>query len=363
MPFNEIDAAILAELSYVNFDLVAPLLSSPQSKPFRLKKLQIEDWKAFYRGSVDSVSNGLMVSLMKGSKRFKDIKIGLCQNLFDKEQVRQFFAMSIFLPTGEAYVSFRGTDTSMLGWREDFEITYKDAISSQLQAVSYIQEAARYLPECFYLGGHSKGGNLAIYCALNMGEELEGRLLRAFSFDGPGFRQNVTEMDSYQRISHKLTKFLTKNDMVGLVYNVMGHTKIVVSTGLFFGGHDLFYWQVKRDSPEFKTVPKLSKSSEKNAYKLMDWLASMSKGDKELLIGFLFHVFERRENVYEFVLFGVRDLIEMPKILREYSKEDRARLRKMLVLLGDAYFGTHRHPEEPNPPSREEEASSSSTTE
>ena len=367
LPFNEVDAGILAELSYVNFDLVAPTLDRPKSRMLKLHRLVMEDWKSMYRGSVDSVSNARMVTLMKKSKRFRDCKIGFCQNLFDKEQIRQFFAMTIFLPNGEAYVSFRGTDTSLLGWREDFEITYKDAIPSQIQSVEYIRQIAPYLPERFYLGGHSKGGNLAAYAALNMGEELEGRVIRVYSFDGPGFRTPVTGMASYQRLRPKLSKFLTKNDVIGLVYNVSENTRIVVSTGLMFGGHDIFMWKIKRDAPEFKTVPKVNSTSRRNAWKLMKWLNSMSASDKELLVNFLFHVFERRENVFEFIVFGPRDLIEVPKVLRQYSEQERKRLKKMLFLLADSFLrpdkGNQRRPEEPNPPSREELASSSSVTE
>ena len=178
-PFNEIDALILSELAYVNFQLVAPSMDESKAKPLRLKKLVVDDPLAFYRGSVDAIQNRTMVKLMMKSRRFKDLKIGFCENVFEKKTINQFFAMTIFLPTGEAFVAFRGTDTSLLGWKEDFYFAFEEAILAQVEALEYVKRMSSFLPERFYIGGHSKGGNLAMYAALHMSEELQERLIRA----------------------------------------------------------------------------------------------------------------------------------------------------------------------------------------
>lgn len=342
MAFNEIDALILSELSYVNFQLVAPSIDEPKVKPLRLKKLVVEDPLAFYRGSVDAISNTTMVKLMMKSRRFKDIKIGFCQNIFEEKTVNQFFAMTIFLPTGEAFVAFRGTDTSILGWKEDFHFAFEEAILAQVEALEYVNRMAPYLPERFYLGGHSKGGNLSMYAALHMSEELQDRLIRAYSFDGPGFRKPVTGLPRFEAVLPKLSKYITKNDIIGMLFNVMPATKIVVSTGLMFGGHDPFYWQLEKGRPAFRTVEDTSKSSKRNAKVMMEWLASMSDEDKMLLIQFLFRVFEQRENVYELIVFGIADLVQIPKILRSYSPEDRKKIKAMLLALKDFYLDSFR---------------------
>ncbi|MGN1262230.1 MAG: Mbeg1-like protein [Candidatus Enteromonas sp.] len=342
MAFNEIDALILSELSYVNFQLVAPSIDEPKVKPLRLKKLVVEDPLAFYRGSVDAISNMTMVKLMMKSRRFKDIKIGFCQNIFEERTVNQFFAMTIFLPTGEAFVAFRGTDTSILGWKEDFYFAFEEAILAQVEALEYVNRMAPYLPERFYLGGHSKGGNLSMYAALHMSEELQDRLIRAYSFDGPGFRKSVTGLPRFEAVLPKLSKYITKNDIIGMLFNVMPATKIVVSTGLMFGGHDPFYWQLEKGRPAFRTVEDTSKSSKRNAKVMMEWLASMSDEDKMLLIQFLFRVFEQRENVYELIVFGIADLVQIPKILRSYSTEERKKIKAMLLALKDFYLDSFR---------------------
>ena len=116
-PFNEIDALILSELAYVNFQLVAPSIDESKAKPLRLKKLVVDDPLAFYRGSVDAIQNRTMVKLMMKSRRFKDLKIGFCENVFEKKTINQFFAMTIFLPTGEAFVAFRVTRRFLGGKR------------------------------------------------------------------------------------------------------------------------------------------------------------------------------------------------------------------------------------------------------
>ena len=134
-PFNEIDALILSELAYVNFQLVAPSIDESKAKPLHLKKLVVDDPLAFYRGSVDAIQNRTMVKLMMKSRRFKDLKIGFCENVFEQKTINQFFAMTIFLPTGEAFVAFRGTDTSLLGWKEDFYFAFEEAILAQVEAL------------------------------------------------------------------------------------------------------------------------------------------------------------------------------------------------------------------------------------
>ena len=341
-PFNEIDALILSELAYVNFQLVAPSIDESKAKPLRLKKLVVDDPLAFYRGSVDAIQNRTMVKLMMKSRRFKDLKIVFCENVFEKKTINQFFAMTIFLPTGEAFVAFRGTDTSLLGWKEDFYFAFEEAILAQVEALEYVKRMSSFLPERFYIGGHSKGGNLSMYAALHMPEDLQERLIRAYSFDGPGFQKSVACLPRFEAVLPKLSKYITKNDIIGMLFNVMPATKIVYSTGLMFGGHDPFYWQLEKDRPAFRTVTDTSKSSKRNAKVMMEWLASMSDEDKKLLIRFLFQVFEQRENVYELIVFGFADLIQIPKVLRSYSQEDRRKIKTMLLALKDFYFDSFR---------------------
>ena len=146
----------------------------------------------------------------------------------------------------------------------------------------------------------------------------------------------------FEAVLPKLSKYITKNDIIGMLFNVMPATKIVYSTGLMFGGHDPFYWQLEKDRPAFRTVTDTSKSSKRNAKVMMEWLASMSDEDKKLLIRFLFQVFEQRENVYELIVFGFADLIQIPKVLRSYSQEDRRKIKTMLLALKDFYFDSFR---------------------
>ncbi|MGM9813669.1 MAG: Mbeg1-like protein [Candidatus Enteromonas sp.] len=338
LPFNEVDALILSELSYINFHLVSPTTDNPGLPPVALKDVNIGDPFAFYRGSVDAVFNINMVLLMRRSKRFRDCKVGLCLNVFSKENINQFFAMTIFLPNGAAFVAFRGTDTSMLGWQEDFILSFQEKILAQEQAVAYLAFVQEYLPERFYVGGHSKGGNLAMYSALNSEESLQNRMIRVYSFDGPGFRKKGTEYSCYPRMHPKLAKYITKNDIIGMMFNVLPETKIVDSTGWLFGGHDPFYWQVRKDMPAFVAAGGRSESSKTNVKVMADWLATMSDDDKKLLWKFLFQVFSRRNNVYELTMFGLMDVIFSPTVLRQYTPEEQEKIKGMITRLRDFYF-------------------------
>ena len=163
LPFNDIDSLIFSELAYINFDEVAP-----KGKFIKLKNLEVKNPKTFYYGSVDYKSNRSILRLMKNSKRYQDLKIGNAVNVFIKEDVvEQFFAITIILPNNDVYISYRGTDITILGWKEDFTMIYKDYFPSQLRAIDYFNKSQKYIENNFYLGGHSKGGNLAFHVAVN----------------------------------------------------------------------------------------------------------------------------------------------------------------------------------------------------
>ena len=227
-PFNEVDGLIFAEMAYINFQLY---ISSTQL--IKLKDLEIKDRKAFYTGSVDYRQNETMINLMRASHRYKDIKVGYCEYCNDDVNYQQFFAFTIVLPNRDLYLSFRGTDTSLLGWKEDFKIAYQDMFPSQLMALSYTNKILEKHPNNFYLGGHSKGGNLAIYAALYMDEVYRPRMIKATSYDGPGFRQDITKLDSFNELHDRFEKFITFNDVIGVVYNKIKRQKLSIRTEFF----------------------------------------------------------------------------------------------------------------------------------
>ena len=335
MPFNEVDGLIFAEMAYINFHL-----SISSTQLIKLKDLEIKDKKAFYTGSVDYRQNEQMINLMKASIRYKDIKIGYCEHHLDHVDYQQFFAFTIMMPNHELYLSFRGTDTSLLGWREDFYIAYQDIFPSQLMALAYTNKILEKHPLPFYLGGHSKGGNLAIYSALYMKEKFRPLLIKAISYDGPGFRQDVTALSSFKELHERFEKFITFNDVIGVVYNKIKETKIVYSNGILLGGHDPFTWKVNNKGL-FALSKNRSQASKRSEEALMNWLTQLTDKQKELAIKVLFDYLGESKTIYDLLLNGARIIANGKKQLKKYKKEEVDEAKNIFRQLGRFYLSAY----------------------
>lgn len=335
-PFNEVDALILSELSYINFDLAVP-----DNKFHPLSRLVIKDKKAFYTGSVDAKYNEKLVDLMMVSKRYKNLRIGFCKSCVDEKQFTQFFALTVLFPDKTGFISLRGTDTSLLGWREDFTIMYQDDMPSQDMAAEYVNEVIKKFDGNFYIGGHSKGGNLAIYAGLHLTKEDSERVLKIYSFDGPGFRNDVAKTAAFKRVKDRICKYLTTNDMIGVIYNRVNNPYIVYSQGILLGGHDPFRWKVYKNGKTFYYASKRSKKSENFEKALMKWMTSLSDKDKELAVNVFFKLLGDSQNIYDLLLKSFR-LVRNAKVnLKDYSPHQVARTLDIYRRLGKMLFTSY----------------------
>ena len=187
LEFNEVDSLILSELSYMNFNLYVPRLCD--NSFIKISDIKVKNYEKFSYGSVDHKNNVKLFDLLKTSERFKDLQVGLYkEGLASKvnRKNKQFFALSYILPNNTLYIAFRGTDITINGWKEDFHLCLLDTIPSQDEALKYTKNVLRKVKLPFYLGGHSKGGNLANYSALNLNSRrFEKRLIKSYSlYDG-----------------------------------------------------------------------------------------------------------------------------------------------------------------------------------
>ena len=336
LPFNDVDALILAELAYVNFDLA---VGNYDFVPF--KDVVIKDAKDFYYGSVDYALNEKLFDILKTSKRYQDVKVGFCRSSIDEKKAKQFFALTFLLPNRIAYVAFRGTDVSILGWKEDLMIAYKDGIPGQEDAVKYIKDISKLFTGKFYIGGHSKGGNLALYSALHMGPRLENRLIKVYSFDGPGFRKDIKLLESFERIKDKVVKYLTSNDMVGVIYNGVPNPKVIFSTGILLGGHGPFRWQINSFTNDFIYTSDRILFSHLNEKALMEWLREMSDEDKKMAVDVLLDVLSECETVYDLLLKAGRIITHGKETFENYSPYQREKAKEIYKRLGQYFLAAY----------------------
>ena len=220
-PFNEVDALILAELSFVDFEGIVP---PPEvGRGVRLNEAA-EAFVARHGGrDVDMgvlVPDGISQMLRKlmASPRFCGMTLNGYEALLDDEVEEQFSALTIDLGNGSIYISFRGTDDTIVGWKEDLNMSFLEEIPSQKQAVDYVARVARQYPEkTLRIGGHSKGGNLAGSSAAKSSGDIQERIVAVHNNDGPGFIWDISKTPGHKRIAGRIHTVLPQTSVVGML--------------------------------------------------------------------------------------------------------------------------------------------------
>lgn len=275
-PFNELDMLMLTELTYLLFDQIV----SDQMSPDCTCRLFEAAEKVPQDLSMLVTKNRLkLLEKIASSTRFKNIKLMGYVNDIDPDVQKQFAAM-IFKIKPETYVlTFRGTDDSIIGWKEDFHMTYMDQVPAQKTAVNYLRKAMDALPGQFILTGHSKGGNLASYAASQIEPKYQERIQSIYSYDAPGLNHSVITSQGYQTISDKIKRYIPQGSIVGMMLETPKQAQIVKSTAI--GGlaqHDTFTWQISDQT--FVLLDNLNPDSLQVDKTLKNWVDSVS--DEEL---------------------------------------------------------------------------------
>ena len=275
-PFNELDLLMLTEITYLPFDQIVSNQMSPNCtcRLFEAAEKVPQDL------SMLVTKNRLkLLEKLASSTRFKNIKLMGYVNDIDPDVQKQFAAM-IFKIKPDSYVlTFRGTDDSIIGWKEDFHMTYMDQVPAQKTAVNYLRKAMDALPGQFILTGHSKGGNLASYAASQIEPEYQERIQSIYSYDAPGLNHSVITSQGYQTISDKIKRYIPQGSIVGMMLETPKQAQIVKSTAI--GGlaqHDTFSWQISDQT--FVLLDNLNPDSLQVDKTLKNWVDSVS--DEEL---------------------------------------------------------------------------------
>lgn len=275
-PFNELDMLMLTEITYLPFDQIV----SDQISPDCTYRLFEAAEKIPQDLSMLVTKNRLkLLEKVASSTRFKNIKLMGYVNDIDPDVQKQFAAI-IFKIKPDSYVlTFRGTDDSIIGWKEDFHMTYMDQVPAQKTAVNYLRKAMDALAGQFILTGHSKGGNLASYAASQIEPDYQERIQSIYSYDAPGLNHSVITSPGYQTISDKIRRYIPQGSIVGMMLESPKQAQIVKSTAI--GGlaqHDTFSWQIADQT--FVLLDNLNPDSLQVDKTLKNWVDSVS--DEEL---------------------------------------------------------------------------------
>lgn len=289
-PFNEVDNLILSELSYTDFAGIVssggdaiPLHSVFESF-FHLHTRE----EILKSTSLTAKAPLLMEGMMTGS-RFENMRLCGYVNVLSTEKDSQFSAMTFLLDDGTAYIAFRGTDSSIIGWKEDFDLGHLAETDGQQRAVGYLEDIAAKLALPLRVGGHSKGGNFAVFAASFCSSGVQDRILSVYSNDGPGFRDEIIDAPGYLRILPKVISIVPDTSVIGLLLSSKSDHQVIRSSASGIFQHDAFTWLVNRNRFEKAAFSDLGKLLDQS---LDSWLSGMDDETRKFLSETVFSLFE-----------------------------------------------------------------------
>ena len=288
--FNEIDNLILARFSYFPFDKIIEENEIVTIKELskRFSEQDVTKLPILWKDDVE------LFPLMGDSKRFGGMLATKYINKIDAEQEKQFSAITVLMPDNTIYVSYRGTDNTIVGWKEDFNMSFKSHIASQISAKQYLEEIAKEYPSSkIIIGGHSKGGNIAVYAATFASKEVKDRIINVYNNDGPGFCEDVIETAEYQEILPRVHTYIPQSSIIGRLMNHKEKYTIVESVQKGIMQHDLYSWQLL--GKEFVTLKKLTNESEFIDKTIKDWLENVEPEKREQVIDAVFEILNTTE--------------------------------------------------------------------
>lgn len=285
VPFCPVDGLILSVLSYTRFDGLVPE-SAEESVPLGQAAESILSRPAGQRGNCRS--SPALLRALADAPRFARLELCAYADRFVPREETQFAALTALLGDGSAFLAFRGTDGTLVGWKEDFNLSFMDVVPAQLEAAEYVQDLASFFPGLLWLGGHSKGGNLAVSGASLATVKVRDRIKSVWSFDGPGLNPYLLARPGYQELRTRIRSFVPKSSVVGLLLAHEEPHTVVDSDqeGLF--QHDPCSWQVL--GPDFVRLEEVDSGSRLIDRTLKNWLAGLTNEQRETVADTLYEL-------------------------------------------------------------------------
>ena len=331
--FNEVDNLILACFSYVNLDGIPAVA---EQKGIELKNLTEEFMKLHTMEELEADKSFIrlapfMMLEMAETNRFGNSVIRNYVNEIVTEAEQQFAAVEIVLEDGTSYVSFRGTDDTIIGWKEDFNLS-TGVVPAQERAVEYVRRVSENTSGMLRVGGHSKGGNLAIYGAV-MCKEAHEKIMEVYSNDGPGFSKEFQELPETEVMMDKIIRIIPEYSIIGTLLEHEKDPVIVASSSKGLLQHDGFSWEVQ--GPALVRRDSLSRTALRFIAILHKWIDGMDMEQKKVLIEDLFATLQASgyENLSEVQSGGLKSLAAMVKRVEKFAPESRGMMQELLVAI------------------------------
>ena len=339
VPLCDVDALLLSYLSYMRYDGVVG--DSFEGEGVRLADAAQELLDRNERDKTPLAYNvkedrKLLAALMQ-SARFADMRLVGYVNRVDDKVEEQFSGVTFLIEDGSSFVAFRGTDDAMVGWKEDFNMSFETQVPAQRDAAAYVEKAAAALKRPMRVGGHSKGGNLAAYAGMFVSDETREWIRTVYNFDGPGFNEATISSPDFGKVDMRIRTFVPQSSMVGILMWHREPFTIVRSDGVGVFQHDAYTWQIMGGS--FLTLSERTGHSHFADDTIKHWLEELTPEMRRQAIDGIYSVLCASEGKNVSELFEARNVMSVLKAAGAMDEKTKNAVSEAFRLLGGAMIG------------------------
>ena len=290
---NDVDSLIFSMLAYVPFEGIAE--EAHGSEPISLQAA-ISSFFAKYPAPKDvpvwpiySKQICKLLRAVRSKRRYRNVGVTGYVSYIDTEKQSQFSAVTFLLDSGDAVVSYRGTDDTLIGWKENFNMSFLDIVPAQIAARDYLNAAAEHLTGKLYLTGHSKGGNLSVFSAIHCAPHVKSRIAMAWCNDGPGFRREWLRDPAYLEIKARIRTLLPQSSLVGILLEHEENYTVVKSSQVGILQHDGLSWEVQGNA--FVRIKEVSGDSRRVGLTFKNWIEELTVEQREQFCDAMYEIF------------------------------------------------------------------------
>ena len=335
-PFNEVDNLILAQLVYVEFAGIVP--APGEEGTITVKEacelfFAAHDRKEIMERVSMTKTAAFVLEKMAQTVRFCNAKLFGYINDISKEEQSQFSVVCVRLDDKSIYVSFSGTDNTIVGWRENFNMGYLSETPGQLKAVDYLNHMVKEDWKKIRVGGHSKGGNLSVYASVKCDRNIQKRIVKVYSNDGPGFSEEMIQSKEYQRMLPKIKTILPESSIVGMLLEHQEKFEVVKSSKSGIQQHDAMSWEVL--GSHFVYVEEVAPQSILLDETMKKWIFQLTKEQREEIVDTVFSMLDDAKiyTVDDFYNSKWKKVQELMKAKSKLSPETQELFSKALRML------------------------------
>lgn len=332
---NAVDSLVLCQLSYLKYEGLVPQVR--ENKPFvTIEEIFLHpDYEKLFADERFAKNNRALFEAVAQSKRFKGLKMNCYVNIIltEADFQTQFSAITFLMEGGTLYLAYRGTDETLIGWKEDVNMAFLSPVPGQAYSVKYLNMVVDRLRNPIILGGHSKGGNLAIYAAMMCRKEVQERIQKVYCMDGPGFRPETLKECHYEKIEDRTIRIVPHSSIVGMLLEVGNQYKVVKSSNFSLMQHDPFSWLTKEG--EFEYLLKVDHGSLLLQKTINQWVYSMETDKIKKVTDILFDVVlaTKTDNLIEMEADHKAAIAAMKEKMSQLDEEDREIVKQVFGVL------------------------------